>query len=102
MMVGMELWICFHVAELCSPGKVARKPLSMALQSVLVGGYPRDVWTKRVNALVLGWVYALLHICWVVVGVAHFSIGTSSESICCSVASENWFVFELYVDVLVP
>ena len=24
------------------------------------------------------------------------------KSICCSVASENWFVFECYVDVLVP
>ena len=23
------------------------------------------------------------------------------ESICCSVASENWFVFELYVNILV-
>ena len=56
MMVGIELWMCFLAAELWSPGKVARKTLSMALHRVVVGGYPRDAWRNNVNALVLDWV----------------------------------------------
>ena len=53
MMVGIELSMCFRAAELWSPGKVARKPLSMALHKVVVGGYPRDAWRNNVNVLVL-------------------------------------------------
>lgn len=56
IMVGIELWMCFWAAELWSPGKVARKPLSMALHNVVVGGYRRDAWRNNVSALVLDWV----------------------------------------------
>ena len=37
IIVGIEVWMCFRAAELWGLGKVARKSLSMALQSVLVG-----------------------------------------------------------------
>ena len=44
IIVGIDGSRCFQINSLLRPGQVEKNPLSMALQNVLIGGYPAVAW----------------------------------------------------------